>query len=91
MKLSVPLVNGQLDDRYGKHATGADVKNGYPITSFPFTIEDALQVPSVLPFGSSTMMPFRLAACRGFTGTQPIFRHRSLRFLLVPVITTSCR
>lgn len=41
MKLSVPLVNGQLDDRYGKHATGADVKNGYPITSFPFTIEDA--------------------------------------------------
>ena len=38
MKLSVPLVNGQLDDRYGKHATGADVKNGYPITSFPFTL-----------------------------------------------------
>ena len=41
MKLSVPLVNGMLADRYGKHATGADVKNGYPITSFPFTIEDA--------------------------------------------------
>ena len=41
MKLSVPLINGQLADRYGKHASGSDVKNGYPITSFPFTIEDA--------------------------------------------------
>lgn len=41
MKSSVPLVNGQLDDRYGQHESGADVKNGYPITSFPFTIEDA--------------------------------------------------
>lgn len=91
MKLSVPLVNGQLDDRYGKHATGADVKNGYPITSFPFTIEDAPAGTVSFALGSSTMMPFRLAVCRGFTGTQPIFRHRSLRFLLVPVIITSCR
>ena len=41
MKLSVPLINGQLADRYGKHASGSDFKNGYPITSFPFTIEDA--------------------------------------------------
>ncbi|EGF47887.1 hypothetical protein AAULR_21232 [Lacticaseibacillus rhamnosus MTCC 5462] len=91
MKLSVPLVNGQLDDRYGKHATGADVKTVTRLRVFRLRLKMPLQVPSVLPFGSSTMMPFRLAVCRGFTGTQPIFRHRSLRFLLVPVIMTSCQ
>ncbi|MFD1433062.1 YbhB/YbcL family Raf kinase inhibitor-like protein [Lacticaseibacillus yichunensis] len=41
MKINIALENGLLPDRYGKHATGADLYAAHPITSFPFTIEDA--------------------------------------------------
>ena len=62
MKLSVPLINGQLADRYGKHASGSDVKNGYPITSFPFTIEDAPAETVSLAFGFLDWVAVRLGA-----------------------------
>lgn len=40
MKLSVPLENGLLPDRFGKFASEADMIDGHPCRSFPITIDD---------------------------------------------------
>lgn len=40
MKVSVPLENGLLADKYGKYASGDQIKNGKPIISFPIEFAD---------------------------------------------------
>ncbi|AKP67092.1 YbhB/YbcL family Raf kinase inhibitor-like protein [Companilactobacillus ginsenosidimutans] len=40
MKVTVPLQNGLLADKYGKYATGDQMKNGKPIISFPIDFSD---------------------------------------------------
>lgn len=40
MNVSVPLENGMLPDKYGKHAPAAYQLEGHPIVSFPIAIED---------------------------------------------------
>ena len=40
MKISVPLENGMLADKYGKHAPAAYQLEGHPTVSFPLTIAD---------------------------------------------------
>lgn len=68
MKLSVPLINGQLADRYGKHASGSDVKMAIPLRVFLLRLRMPLPKLSVLHFGSLTTMLYRLAAYHGFIG-----------------------
>ncbi|MDN4462159.1 YbhB/YbcL family Raf kinase inhibitor-like protein [Fructilactobacillus sanfranciscensis] len=40
MKISVPLQNGWLPDRYTKHANDSDKIDGRPYVSFPINIEE---------------------------------------------------
>ncbi|APX71239.1 YbhB/YbcL family Raf kinase inhibitor-like protein [Companilactobacillus allii] len=40
MKITVPLINGLLPDKYGKFAPADDIKNGEPVVSFPFKLSD---------------------------------------------------
>lgn len=40
MKISVPLENGWLPDRYTKHASAADKIDGRPYISFPINLEN---------------------------------------------------
>lgn len=40
MKVSVELENGLLADRFGKYASEEDRLEGFPVRSFPVTIED---------------------------------------------------
>lgn len=40
MKINVSLNDGLLPDKYGKYATGAEIKNGKPIISFPVDFSD---------------------------------------------------
>mgnify|MGYP001491939571 CR=1 FL=1 len=41
MRISVPLVNGLLPDKYGKYSAASDMVDGKPLRSFPIKIEDA--------------------------------------------------
>lgn len=43
MQISVPLVNGQLADEYGKYAPAEDMLADHPVKSFPIKITDAPQ------------------------------------------------
>lgn len=40
MKINVSLNNGLLPDKYGKYATGDQIKNGKPVISFPVEFSD---------------------------------------------------
>ena len=40
MKVNVSLENNLLPDKYGKYATGSEMKNGKPIISFPVDFSD---------------------------------------------------
>lgn len=40
MKISIPIENGFLPDKYGKYAPQEEQKYGHAICSFPITVED---------------------------------------------------
>ena len=48
MKISLPIENGFLPDKYGKYAPAADRKYDHVVCSFPITIEE-------VPEGTQTL------------------------------------
>ena len=47
MKINVELENGLLADRFGKYAPEADRLEGFPVRSFPISIEGVLTAATV--------------------------------------------
>ena len=50
MEITVPLIDGLLPDKYGKHAPANDIKNGKPIISFPIKLSDVPESTKSIAF-----------------------------------------
>ncbi|WP_054650852.1 YbhB/YbcL family Raf kinase inhibitor-like protein [Lacticaseibacillus pantheris] len=64
MHIIVETPEGYLPDQYGKYATGEDMRNGFPVTSFPFQVTD---IPADTVALALTLTDYDAVPVSGFT------------------------